>query len=154
MYGASCPSPAVITALERFAGFVSMSVFASGGRMNVSGNDIVVPPQPASTPTKTRKATKRIRSMMYSARRFPRGKGGVDDDCDRSSRRLRALLVPHPEPTLKEEPPLDLESLGWNAFFADSFHPHEQDGLAPARVAVEHRSEYIVYAEQGELKAE
>ncbi|MHB8641773.1 MAG: ribosome small subunit-dependent GTPase A [Gaiellaceae bacterium] len=49
---------------------------------------------------------------------------------------------------------MDLESLGWDASFADSFHPHEQDGFAPARVAVEHRSEYIVYSEQGELKAE
>jgi ribosome biogenesis GTPase len=49
---------------------------------------------------------------------------------------------------------LDLESLGWDALFADAFRPHQQDGLAPARVAVEHRSEYILYSAQGELKAE
>jgi ribosome biogenesis GTPase len=49
---------------------------------------------------------------------------------------------------------LDLESLGWDASFADSFRPHQQDGLAPARVAVEHRSEYILYSTHGELKAE
>jgi ribosome biogenesis GTPase / thiamine phosphate phosphatase len=49
---------------------------------------------------------------------------------------------------------LHLESLGWDASFADSFRPHEDDGLAPARVAVEHRSEYVVYSPHGELKAE
>ena len=49
---------------------------------------------------------------------------------------------------------MDLESLGWDAAFAESFQPHEQDGLAPARVAVEHRSEYVVYSHQGELRAE
>ena len=49
---------------------------------------------------------------------------------------------------------MDLESLGWDASLADSFHPHEQDGLAPARVAVEHRSEYVVYSRLGELRAE
>ncbi len=49
---------------------------------------------------------------------------------------------------------MDLESLGWDAAFAESFQPHEQDGLMPARVAVEHRSEYVVYSQQGELRAE
>jgi ribosome biogenesis GTPase len=49
---------------------------------------------------------------------------------------------------------LHLESLGWDASYADAFEPFEQDGLAPARVAVEHRSEYVVYAQQGELRAE
>ena len=49
---------------------------------------------------------------------------------------------------------MDLESLGWDASFADAFRQFEQDGLAPARVAVEHRSEYVVYAEDGELRAE
>jgi ribosome biogenesis GTPase len=49
---------------------------------------------------------------------------------------------------------LDLESLGWDASFADAFQPFEQDGLAPARVAVEHRSEYVVYTQEGELRAE
>jgi ribosome biogenesis GTPase len=49
---------------------------------------------------------------------------------------------------------LNLESLGWDESFADSFHPFEQDGLAPARVAVEHRIEYVLYSELGELRAE
>jgi ribosome biogenesis GTPase len=49
---------------------------------------------------------------------------------------------------------LDLESLGWDASFADAFQPYEHEGLAPARLAVEHRSEYVVYTRQGELRAE
>jgi ribosome biogenesis GTPase len=53
-----------------------------------------------------------------------------------------------------EEITLDLESLGWNTSFADAFRPFEQDGLAPARVAVQHRGEYVVYTELGELRAE
>ena len=49
---------------------------------------------------------------------------------------------------------MHLESLGWDASFADEFRPFEHDGLAPARVAVEHRSEYVVYTQHGELRAE
>jgi ribosome biogenesis GTPase len=49
---------------------------------------------------------------------------------------------------------LDLESLGWDESFADAFRPFEHDGLTPARVAVEHKSEYVVYTEHGELRAE
>ena len=49
---------------------------------------------------------------------------------------------------------MDLESLGWDASFADAFQPFEHEGLAPARLAVEHRSEYVVYTEHGELRAE
>jgi ribosome biogenesis GTPase len=49
---------------------------------------------------------------------------------------------------------LHLESLGWDESYADAFRPHEADGLAPARVAVEHRSEYVLYSEHGELRAE
>jgi ribosome biogenesis GTPase / thiamine phosphate phosphatase len=49
---------------------------------------------------------------------------------------------------------LHLESLGWDASLADEFRPFEHDGLAPARVAVEHRSEYVVYSQHGELRAE
>jgi len=33
---------------------------------------------------------------------------------------------------------LDLETLGWDSFFADAFRPYEADGLIPARVAVRH----------------
>jgi ribosome biogenesis GTPase len=53
-----------------------------------------------------------------------------------------------------EEITLDLESLGWNTSFADAFRPFERDGLAPARVAVQHRGEYVVYTQHGELRAE
>jgi len=49
---------------------------------------------------------------------------------------------------------LNLESLGWDASYAEAFRPHEQDGLAPARVAAEHRSEYVVYSALGELRAD
>jgi ribosome biogenesis GTPase / thiamine phosphate phosphatase len=49
---------------------------------------------------------------------------------------------------------LQLQELGWDESFADAFQPHESNGFAPARVAVEHRSEYVVYAEAGELRAE
>lgn len=49
---------------------------------------------------------------------------------------------------------MHLESLGWDASFADEFQPFEHDGLAPARVAVEHRSDYVVYTQHGELRAE
>ena len=49
---------------------------------------------------------------------------------------------------------MNLESLGWDASYAEAFLPYEQDGLAPARVAVEHRSEYIVYSGLGEFRAE
>jgi ribosome biogenesis GTPase len=49
---------------------------------------------------------------------------------------------------------LHLESLGWDESYADAFSPYQPDGLVPARVAVEHRSEYVLYSEQGELRAE
>jgi ribosome biogenesis GTPase len=49
---------------------------------------------------------------------------------------------------------LQLQELGWDESFADAFRPHTENGFAPARVAVEHRSEYVVYAETGELRAE
>jgi ribosome biogenesis GTPase len=49
---------------------------------------------------------------------------------------------------------LNLESLGWDESFADAFRPFENDGLTPARVTVEHRSEYVVHTQYGELRAE
>ena len=44
--------------------------------------------------------------------------------------------------------------MGWDASFADEFRPFEHEGSATARVAVEHRSEYVVYSQHGELRAE
>ena len=48
----------------------------------------------------------------------------------------------------------ELEGLGWHPFFAERFVTHAAEGLAPARVAVQHRGAYVVYAESGELVAE
>jgi ribosome biogenesis GTPase len=49
---------------------------------------------------------------------------------------------------------LNLQSLGWDQTLAEAFRPYEQDGLVPARAAVEHRIDYVVYTELGELRAE
>ena len=49
---------------------------------------------------------------------------------------------------------MNLESLGWDESFADAFRPFEQNGYTPARVAVQHRSEYVIYTQHGELRAE
>jgi ribosome biogenesis GTPase len=47
-----------------------------------------------------------------------------------------------------------LASLGFSSFFESAFVTHAADGLEPARVAVEHRSEYVLCTEAGELHAE
>ncbi|HVR36390.1 MAG TPA: ribosome small subunit-dependent GTPase A [Methylomirabilota bacterium] len=49
---------------------------------------------------------------------------------------------------------MDLERLGWNPFFAEPFQPFARAGLEPARVAVEHRRGYELYAPAGLIKAE
>jgi ribosome biogenesis GTPase len=49
---------------------------------------------------------------------------------------------------------LTLESLGWNDQFAQAFAPYREQGLVPARVAVQHRGGYVVLTEDGELEAE
>jgi ribosome biogenesis GTPase / thiamine phosphate phosphatase len=49
---------------------------------------------------------------------------------------------------------MTLSFLGWDAFFADSFEPHNRDGLVPARVAVQHRGAYVLLTEAGEFRAE
>lgn len=49
---------------------------------------------------------------------------------------------------------MTLESLGWNDAFADAFRPYEEEGLIPARVAVQHRGGYVVLTEEGEREAE
>src|SRR5438034_7439004 len=51
-------------------------------------------------------------------------------------------------------PELNLQELGWSHQLTTEFEPHAAEGLAPARVAVEHRGGYVVYAEAGELRAE
>lgn len=50
--------------------------------------------------------------------------------------------------------PTYLERLGWGEDLARSFDPYARSGLAPARVAVEHRGSYVLYAQEGEIRAE
>ncbi|OLC56585.1 MAG: ribosome small subunit-dependent GTPase A [Chloroflexi bacterium 13_1_40CM_4_68_4] len=50
--------------------------------------------------------------------------------------------------------PSELVELGWHPFFEEHFRPHAARGLAPARVAVQHRGAYLLYSETGELLAE
>jgi ribosome biogenesis GTPase len=47
----------------------------------------------------------------------------------------------------------NLETLGWNARWADCFEPHARAGYTPARIAVEHRELYVFLSEQGEGRA-
>lgn len=49
---------------------------------------------------------------------------------------------------------MNLTSLGWSNFWATSFEPYRLDGFTVGRVAIEHRSTYVLYSEQGELTAE
>jgi ribosome biogenesis GTPase / thiamine phosphate phosphatase len=42
---------------------------------------------------------------------------------------------------------MELSLLGWNAFFEEAFKPYLLENLSPARVAVEHRGEYVVICE-------
>jgi ribosome biogenesis GTPase len=47
-----------------------------------------------------------------------------------------------------------LERLGWDSQFAADFEPHRQDGYMPGRVAVEHKSAFVVYGGMGVLSAQ
>jgi ribosome biogenesis GTPase / thiamine phosphate phosphatase len=49
---------------------------------------------------------------------------------------------------------LNLQDLGWSDQLETEFEPHAAAGLAPARVAVEHRGGYVLYGEAGEQRAE
>jgi ribosome biogenesis GTPase / thiamine phosphate phosphatase len=49
---------------------------------------------------------------------------------------------------------MNLAELGWDEFFAQSFLPFAAEGLAPARVSVQHRGAYEVYSPNGEMIAE
>ncbi|MDQ2984319.1 MAG: ribosome small subunit-dependent GTPase A [Actinomycetota bacterium] len=48
----------------------------------------------------------------------------------------------------------DLERLGWTPERDAEFEQYLEQGLVRARVAVEHRSQYVLYTEDGELRAE
>jgi ribosome biogenesis GTPase / thiamine phosphate phosphatase len=45
-----------------------------------------------------------------------------------------------------------LLDLGWDDGFAAAFEPYRREGLVPARVAAQHRGEYAVLGEAGELR--
>jgi ribosome biogenesis GTPase len=47
-----------------------------------------------------------------------------------------------------------LARFGWDPEWETEFEHYRVQGLAPARVAVEHRSAYVLYGERGELRAE
>jgi ribosome biogenesis GTPase / thiamine phosphate phosphatase len=49
---------------------------------------------------------------------------------------------------------LDLKELGWDDGWSASFEPYRNQGLEPARVAVQHRGGYVVIADRGEVRAE
>jgi ribosome biogenesis GTPase len=49
---------------------------------------------------------------------------------------------------------MNLKQYGWNDFFAEQFSPFSNDGFSAGRVAIEHKSQYILYTEFGELTAE
>jgi ribosome biogenesis GTPase len=46
---------------------------------------------------------------------------------------------------------LNLQELGWDAFFADAFRPYETDNLIPARVAARHHGPCELITELGRL---
>jgi ribosome biogenesis GTPase / thiamine phosphate phosphatase len=48
----------------------------------------------------------------------------------------------------------ELAALGWSPSRAEEFVPHGAAGLAPARVAAQHRGAYVVHGEAGERPAE
>lgn len=48
---------------------------------------------------------------------------------------------------------MDLQSLGWDFFFEESFQPHRVAGLLPARVAVENGILYTLIGEDGGITA-
>jgi ribosome biogenesis GTPase len=48
---------------------------------------------------------------------------------------------------------LQLEDLGWDAFFADAFRPYEGEGLIPARVAARHHGPCELLTEHGRIGA-
>jgi ribosome biogenesis GTPase / thiamine phosphate phosphatase len=46
-----------------------------------------------------------------------------------------------------------LEALGWDAATASAFEQLEEDNLFPARVAAQHRGEYVLFCEDAEVRA-
>jgi len=48
----------------------------------------------------------------------------------------------------------NLEAFGWNEFFASSFAPFAAQGYGVGRVAVQHKTQYELYTDHGEMRAE
>jgi ribosome biogenesis GTPase / thiamine phosphate phosphatase len=46
-----------------------------------------------------------------------------------------------------------LEALGWDAATASDFEQLRDDNLFPARVAAQHRGEYVLFSEEGDVRA-
>jgi len=46
-----------------------------------------------------------------------------------------------------------LEALGWDADWSSTFEQLEHDNLIAARVAAQHRGEYVLFSEEGEMRA-
>jgi ribosome biogenesis GTPase / thiamine phosphate phosphatase len=46
-----------------------------------------------------------------------------------------------------------LDALGWNAELASAFEQLEDDNLFPARIAAQHRGEFVLFAEDGDVRA-
>jgi ribosome biogenesis GTPase / thiamine phosphate phosphatase len=54
---------------------------------------------------------------------------------------------------IARRPAMSLAHLGWTPTLDEAFRPYASQGMVPARVAVEHRSVYTLYAEAGEVVA-
>lgn len=48
---------------------------------------------------------------------------------------------------------MDLADLGWTPERDAAYAPHREEGLVPARVAVEHKNGYVLYGAAGEVRA-
>jgi ribosome biogenesis GTPase / thiamine phosphate phosphatase len=46
-----------------------------------------------------------------------------------------------------------LAALGWNAELASAFEQLQDDNLFPARIAAQHRGEFVLFAEEGDVRA-
>jgi ribosome biogenesis GTPase len=49
---------------------------------------------------------------------------------------------------------LELTRLGWDSHWHTAFSPYAERGFVPGRVAVEHRSTYLIFSELGQLSAQ
>ncbi len=49
---------------------------------------------------------------------------------------------------------MNLKKYGWNDFFEEEFGDYKNKGFSAGRVSIEHKSQYVLYTEFGELTAE